>query len=348
MCGLYGVIFHKTPDSELRKLVADAMHLMAGISSERGTDATGVALVSRDGSVNLYKDTVPSLEMIRRRHWRSLFDKVSPDVLAYIGHTRKRSYGQNSQKNAHPFVFTSPHGVIVGTHNGGITNHDSINPMEKKFDCDSANLFAGMSKVDDDAWPALLGKLTGAFALVFSRGGNVYFCRNMSSPLYYATDSKAGITMYSSTFMTTVSGLAMARLDWDDVPREVTPRTLLKFVPGEHLPAITDVPFIYNSSNNYSGRAWSDDGEGYEYVGGGPGVVGTSSRTGVGFHTAHSSYKKSEAMCSSCGKIRPVELLHKYGSRSLACTECYSEQLNNPAVERTTPFYPYSEMSCYD
>lgn len=331
MCGLFGVIFHVLPDTSVQDRAAQAMHLMAGMSSERGTDATGVAIVHRDGSAEVYKDTVPSHDMIRRLKWRGLIDKAPMDVICLMGHTRRRSYGENTQANAHPFVFTTEHGVLVGTHNGGITNHASINPNEKKFDCDSANLFAGMSHVSKDEWPKLLGSLYGAYALAFARNGLVYLTRNYSSPLYYTTDSKAGITIYASTLMTAMAGMAYGRFNWDQVAKELESRKLLEFEPGCSVPLIRDVPFTYTSTVN-GGRGY------HRYQGTDDAWEGYGMYSGV----------TPRAQCTSCRTWMSVDALHKFGNKSLVCPQCYADRFTDTPINSHVKSTYTQEMAVHD
>lgn len=118
MCGLLGHSFSAqfaqslSPEQRLVMNVALATNM-----DKRGGDSWGLA------------------DVYNPREWRPHIEKglnnLTPHVLgpmakpavARIGHTRKRTTGAITERNAHPFDIE---GVIVGAHNGIVYNHSEV------------------------------------------------------------------------------------------------------------------------------------------------------------------------------------------------------------------------------
>lgn len=257
MCGIFGVIAHSGVQPEARTRVADALNLMAVMSSDRGTDACGVAVVSQQGEARIYKDVVDSLAMTRRSHWRDLVLSADPGTHVILGHTRKKSQGQNTLENAHPFDFTTEHGVLVGTHNGTLYTHERYKQVDP-YDSDSRNFFHYLAERPREAWREVFAEISGTYAMVITRNDRVYLARNYGSPCFTAFCSEEGLTFYASTERTLVSGLLFGRFDTTYVSELVSyqiyeyqaqdPRTIKTLVP---LSSTFYAPGSYNRYNRH-------------------------------------------------------------------------------------------------
>ena len=110
MCGIVGYIGHR----DAFDILVKGLHRL----EYRGYDSAGVALISEDGSLNVYKakGKVADLEAY-------CADK---DVSGSVGiaHTRWATHGEPSSVNAHPHYSSSKNLAII--HNGIIENYSAI------------------------------------------------------------------------------------------------------------------------------------------------------------------------------------------------------------------------------
>ena len=187
MCGLFG--FSKT--SEYTRRMTPTLALMM---ASRGRDSWGVT----DGEY-IFK-MVGAID--------NTF--VDMGLEAPLYHTRARSVGAVSERNAHPFEVISKDGArrIVGAHNGHIGNYDAIKdkyPERKDCEVDSEQIFHHLANGCD------LGELSGYGAVVwyehpvgkpeervryFSRwnGDNLHFARLKSGEIVFASTESAVLT----------------------------------------------------------------------------------------------------------------------------------------------------------
>lgn len=160
MCGIYGIIIPKNMNysSSARNHYTETFRKLAIANTIRGTDATGLMIVKKDGSIELYKKPVPTWNMVFDRSW---IDKseFKEDVVAIIGHARERSEKTwpNDENDAHPHHINN----IYGVHNGTITNAKQM--YDKEYTSDSKALFRFISENGFDE----INKLNGSMALAF-------------------------------------------------------------------------------------------------------------------------------------------------------------------------------------
>lgn len=158
------------------------------LDSVRGTDSTGIAVVSRTGEVKMAKSVGNPFELFNTKAYDTSllgWNKV------IIGHNRYGTQGKISKKNAHPFEFDT----LVGAHNGTLKNkYQLIDPS--LFDVDSENLFHHIEKKGiDDA----LKVMDGAWALVWwdKEANTLNFLRNKERPLFIMKN-EAGMLYWAS------------------------------------------------------------------------------------------------------------------------------------------------------
>lgn len=200
MCGIFGIIFTREPSRfEYRK----ARFLFARLAIEaqsRGRDATGIAVVERDGTSYVAKVTQPAIKALQMPEFYGKLKMVGRNTAAIIGHTRLGTHGANTEFNAHPIWFDTRHGRLIGTHNGVLWNYVNISPYpQAPYDSDTANLVARLSKEHEDDWVSVLEQVSGSFALVLQRNDKIFMARNSGSPTIICEVPEIGAIVYAST-----------------------------------------------------------------------------------------------------------------------------------------------------
>lgn len=162
MCGIVGYIGYRDAYPVLIK----GLHRL----EYRGYDSAGVALLTDDDKMNVYKEKgkVSNLEALA----------ATKDTSGHIGiaHTRWATHGEPSMVNAHPHV--SQNGKLVLVHNGIIENYASLKTFleEKgytfKSSTDTEVLVQLIEFIQDEyhknlreAVSAALRRVTGAYAI---------------------------------------------------------------------------------------------------------------------------------------------------------------------------------------
>jgi hypothetical protein len=118
-------------------------------------------------------------------------------------HTRYGTTGQNTLENAHPFTISGELGVVVGIHNGIISNHAELNKTHKR-NCtvDSQHIFHAIANGQT------LNDLQGYGAIVYSLNGTWYIGRFNEGEMSAAI-TDAGI-VFASTKTAVQEALSLA------------------------------------------------------------------------------------------------------------------------------------------
>jgi len=100
------------------------------LSTSRGTDAAGAALIRRGGGFTLVKAPVPPDQLTQRPEYVRMESLLGEDSALLMGHARRITKGPASNPcNNHPILVDAVggvHGRAVGIHNGTITNDDLL------------------------------------------------------------------------------------------------------------------------------------------------------------------------------------------------------------------------------
>ncbi len=119
MCGIVGYL----GDRKVYDILISGLHRL----EYRGYDSAGIALATRDNSINVYKvrGRVSNLE--------AYCAEKNLDAVSGIAHTRWATHGEPSDTNAHPFY--SEDGRIALVHNGTIENFKLLKDALIKHGC---------------------------------------------------------------------------------------------------------------------------------------------------------------------------------------------------------------------
>lgn len=207
MCGIVGYVGHREACPVLLKGLKRLEY--------RGYDSAGVAVINKDGNLNVYKckGKVSSLE--------EFLDGKDYSGTIGIAHTRWATHGEPSDRNAHPHYSQS--GQIALIHNGIIENFrvlkDALiqNGYQFKSSTDSevlVNLIEYIRKENDcalsEAVRLALKQAVGAYAIAVIEKGNPdqIIAARQSSPMvigigegeYFLSSDAASIIDYTNDF----------------------------------------------------------------------------------------------------------------------------------------------------
>lgn len=186
MCGIVGQA------GDLNTSHKSVFKDMLTVCQLRGRDATGVVAVDGGGSYQLVKRVGVPEFLLETKAYDKAVDTGVKKVL--IGHCRAKTFGGNTNANAHPFE----HNGLCGVHNGTLSMYYGMEGA-KDFDVDSDWLYWHMSihgvketieQLDAD----------GAWALVWwdENDKTLNFLRNKHRSLYYAHSLNQKVLYWAS------------------------------------------------------------------------------------------------------------------------------------------------------
>ncbi|OGP53168.1 MAG: hypothetical protein A2Y65_06730 [Deltaproteobacteria bacterium RBG_13_52_11] len=173
MCGLAGMLFYPTQrsDTEWAEL-REVFTRMVVFNEERGREASGAALISRDGILRLFKQPVPASQLVKMEPYQDIMASIGPDTTCLLGHTRAPTKGSRwNNANNHPLLV----GHTVGIHNGIIDNDDDLftrSGFSRHGEVDSEIIFSLLDRIgpisNNGSYPPLVQRqvslLEGFFA----------------------------------------------------------------------------------------------------------------------------------------------------------------------------------------
>jgi len=196
MCGIFGFVTNK-PSKENYKLFEDLCFL----SSSRGTDSTGIAVVHKD-KVIIEKAPIPSPKFIEEK-LPSYAKQIASANIA-IGHTRKWTQGKpEDNNNNHPVVSDS----WVMVHNGVCSQMDRIKGYKYRGEVDSEILLSYVEKYGlEKGLPKLQGY--AAVAILNKADPSKLFLWRHNETVYLGYDKDTETIFFGSTEEILETGLA--------------------------------------------------------------------------------------------------------------------------------------------
>jgi predicted glutamine amidotransferase len=208
MCGITGFCLgsgkdrteedYSTIRKEFTRLLVDCQ--------VRGVDAAGAFVVNKGlGNIYYYKAPKMASRLIKDQKFLALLDKIGPDTIAVVGHTRAATTGSpKDNDNNHP-IIDDP---IIGVHNGMIRNHLELGDLYPKVaEVDSAAIMALLrdSSIEEplttDDLVNRLPELEGGYAIavVDARKPNGLFLARNHNPICMTRNYKLGYLAFAST-----------------------------------------------------------------------------------------------------------------------------------------------------
>jgi len=176
MCGICGVLFYgdKFNFDITPYLIKNMFKTLLKNSESRGTDSTGIALLSNN-KITVYKDKKKAGLFLEDKQFNEILDSIElkSKFKAILGHVRSQTKGTfTNNRNNHPIVA----GNVVGVHNGIISNDDELFkkynlPRTGKVDSEiifrliDRGITNGLSIIESvkDTLSEIVGTATGAF-----------------------------------------------------------------------------------------------------------------------------------------------------------------------------------------
>ena len=311
MCGIFGYAKQQNAQNDNQiEMLRDVLTYLADESVIRGTDSTGISMISPSNR-RTFKATAPSSEVVSHEAWKSnILDRVDRDSTIAIGHVRLATHGSVTKRNAHPFEI----GEVIGAHNGVIYNYNKLaEKYNKSIEVDSEIIFASLNL---HSMEKALEELEGDYAVSWIKESNkiLHLARESSRPLCVAYWKKARVLLWASTEDIMNRSLKRAGLS-------------LKYVNLKSEVIYTfDTDKFDNKSNPTRDKFEAKDKPIYSSTATTLGVHGLSSWTDTYYDDYYGvGDVKKEIKCEMCTKKFPRDGVIEVEYDTHVCLDCYEE-----------------------
>lgn len=169
MCGLVGLLT-ATPAAERLK---NEKFFTQGLFTDslRGMDATGIFTVDpKTSTVETCKKAMPSPDFLQLRYAAQTINRALDNGIL-VGHNRAKTFGPNTNANAHPHA----HGPITLVHNGSLTNHQKLVKNWIEVDTVALTEYIATHTIQD-----VINNVKGAYTLIWhdARDKSINFLSN--------------------------------------------------------------------------------------------------------------------------------------------------------------------------
>lgn len=216
MCCLFGLLdYNHSLDGKRKSQIISVLSKECEI---RGTDATGIAYVSRD-RLRIFKRPLPA---------RQLHFHIPDDSTAVMGHTRMATQGcEKYNANNHPFEGRCDNTRFALAHNGVLHNDQTLRKQYRlpntRIQTDSyvaVQLLEQERALSLDSLKNMAETVEGSFTFtVLDTQDNLYFVKG-SSPMCIYHFQRAGFYLYASTeeiLLTAVRKLRLSKLPHEKI-----------------------------------------------------------------------------------------------------------------------------------
>lgn len=262
MCGLVGVCRLEPYAAGYKERQVFHNLLVAG--SVRGTDGTGVMIISDDGKSRALKIGSHPYHLMADKTYGNFFDPPYPSGgynpnlpkdKILIGHNRYKTTGNKTTAHAHPHSV----GSIILVHNGTLLSYSNL-PRYKSFDVDTQALANGIDELGIDE---CISRTHGAYAIIYynKKDKTLNVLRNSQRPLHLAIEPNMGRVYFASEKKMLEWVLDRADLMNTPAVEEVPVNMLHTWTLTSHIPTIREVRGPKIAEYNRGPTSWIEDAE---------------------------------------------------------------------------------------
>jgi glucosamine 6-phosphate synthetase-like amidotransferase/phosphosugar isomerase protein len=117
-------------------------------NEERGREASGIAVMKRDGTYDSFKAPLAAAELVKTPEYLRVLRGIGPQATVVLGHTRYPTQGApENNANNHPLRAQD----VWGVHNGHITNDAVLTAdygLVREAEVDSEVIFQLITQID--------------------------------------------------------------------------------------------------------------------------------------------------------------------------------------------------------